>query len=269
MLIEVRHVSTYRYATPARYTIQALRLTPPGFDGQRILNWSIDAPGIDRALKFRDGFGNTVHLSTFSEQHDGVAVIASGVVETEDRIGIARGLFEPTPKRVYLRNTPRTEPNDAIRDLAHTYGFRDPLDQLHALMRGVRAAITYEIGATDTHTSAADALAHGRGVCQDHAHVFISAARVLGVPARYVNGYYLSGTIAPAEAHHAWAEAWVEGLGWIGFDPANLVCPTERYIRLATALDSAGAAPISGTQRGGEHEALDVMVEVQQQGAQQ
>jgi transglutaminase-like putative cysteine protease len=99
--------------------------------------------------------------------------------------------------------------------------------------------------------------------------VFISAARVLGVPARYVNGYFLSGTLAPSEAHHAWAEAWVDALGWVGFDPANGMCPTERYVRLACGLDAGTAAPIRGAQRGGESEALDVRVEVEQQDAQQ
>jgi transglutaminase-like putative cysteine protease len=92
---------------------------------------------------------------------------------------------------------------------------------------------------------------------------------VLAIPARYVCGYFLAGTLAPSEAHHAWAEAWVDGLGWVGFDPANGMCPTERYVRLACGLDSSSAAPIRGTRRGGIEEVLDVVVEVQQQSAQQ
>ena len=95
------------------------------------------------------------------------------------------------------------------------------------------------------HTSAAEALKAGRGVCQDHAHVFISAARLMGVPARYVNGYFVTGGESASEAQHAWAEACIDGLGWLGFDPANQVCPTERYVRLACGLDAASAAPIT------------------------
>ncbi len=189
-----------------------------------------------------------------------------------DTCGIFRGPPEPAPVRVYLRETPKTAPDKGIRELARNVcgkEMKDSLDGLHALMRAVRDAIDYEIGATHEHTSAAEALADGKGVCQDHAHVFISAARVLGVPARYVNGYFLSGTLAPSEAHHAWAEAWVDGLGWVGFDPANGMCPTERYVRLACGLDASTAAPIRGAQRGGESEALDVRVEVEQQDAQQ
>ena len=127
----------------------------------------------------------------------------------------------------------------------------------------------YVVGATHVHTSAAEALKDGEGVCQDHAHIFISAARVMGLPARYVNGYFLTDSDEPAEAHHAWAEVWMGGLGWLGFDPANRLCPTDRYVRLACGLDSASAAPIRGTRRGGVEEALDVTVEVQQQSAQQ
>ena len=269
MLIEVRHVSTYAYGTTARYSIQSLRLTPPSFEGQHVLGWEIKAPGIEKALTFCDGFGNLAHLAALAANHDGITIEAGGVVETEDRAGIVRGLTDPAPVRVYLRETAKTRPDKGIRDLARSAGNRDTIDRLHALMRAVREAVAYEIGATHEHTNAAEALADGKGVCQDHAHVFISEARVLGVPARYVNGYFLAGTIAPSEAHHAWAEAWVAGLGWVGFDPANGMCPTERYIRLACGLDAGSAAPIRGTQRGGEHEALDVKVEVEQQGTQQ
>jgi transglutaminase-like putative cysteine protease len=146
---------------------------------------------------------------------------------------------------------------------------RDPIDRMHVLMNAVRDKVDYAIGVTNAHTSAAEALSDGQGVCQDHAHIFISAARVMGVPARYVNGYFLTETDEPSEAHHAWAEAYIEGLGWLGFDPANGICPTDHYVRLACGLDAGSAAPIRGTRRGGTDEVLDVLVEVQQQSAQQ
>ena len=273
MLIEIRHTTTYRYDTPARYAIQTLRLTPPSLEGQKVRSWTIEAPGMEKAVSFRDGFGNLVHVTTISGLHDGMAIVARGVVETEDRCGIVRGLAEAAPRRVFLRDTPMTEADSAIRDLAKKVSGgkppTDPLDCLHSLMREVRDAIEYEIGSTKAHTTAAEALAEGKGVCQDHAHVFISAARLLGMPARYVNGYFISGRAEASEAHHAWAEAWVEGLGWVGFDPANGMCPTDRYVRLACGFDARMAAPIRGTQRGGENEALEVAVEVDQQGGQQ
>ena len=268
MLIEIQHRTTYRYAGPANYSVQCLRLTPPSFDGQEVLNWQIKAPGIEHASSFQDGFGNTAHLASCAMPHDAIVIEATGLIGTVDRYGIARGLPDPSPVRAFLRETPRTAPDAAIIDLAHRAERRTTLDTLHWLMAAVREAVSYEIGVTHAHTTASEALSDGKGVCQDHAHVFISAARALGVPARYVNGYFLSGTLAPAEAHHAWAEAWVDGLGWVGFDPANGTCPTERYVRLACGLDALSAAPIRGTQRGGTEEALDVTVEVQQQSAQ-
>jgi transglutaminase-like putative cysteine protease len=133
----------------------------------------------------------------------------------------------------------------------------------------VRARVDYVPGTTSTHTEAAAALADGRGVCQDHAHIFIAAARSLGVPARYVTGYLVIEADNASQAHHAWAEAWVEALGWVGFDVANRICPTERYVRLAAGLDAGYAAPIVGSRRGGETEVLEVSVEVQRQSSQQ
>lgn len=266
MLIEIRHKTIYSYAVPARYSAQRLRITPPSFDGQHVKSWSIEAPGFANAVRFRDAYGNTTHLATLNTEHDGLTVNVSGLVETEDRCGIVRGLAEVAPCHVYLRKTLLTEPCNAIETLAQKtlgkYETTDMLNGMHALMNEIREVIEYKTGETDAHTSAQDALREGKGVCQDHAHVFIAAARCRKIPARYVNGYFLSGANSPSDAHHAWAEAWIDGLGWTGFDPANGLCPTERYVRLTWGLDADSAAPIRGTQRGGTNEQLDVVVEV-------
>lgn len=269
MRVSIGHVTRYTYSEPARHVTQALRMTPPSFHAQRVLEWNIQAPGIDSAARFRDGFGNQVHLVTFSGEHSEVLIIAKGVIDTEDAAGVVRGLAEATPGRVYLRVTPQTAPGPRVAALAAPSGRVPGLQGLHDLMRRVRDGVDYEIGVTHQHTSAEEALTDGKGVCQDHAHVFIAAARFLGVPARYVNGYLLSDSDQPATAHHAWAEAFVEGLGWVGFDPANRICPTGHYIRLACGLDAASSAPIRGSRSGGSHEALDVTVQVQQHSSQQ
>ncbi len=269
MRISIGHVSRYSYAEPTSYIVQTLRLTPPVFESQRVLEWSISAPGIEKARKFRDGFGNDAHLVSYSGLHDNAVVIAKGVVETADHAGIVRGLPEIAPIRVFMRETEMTRPDAALQDLAARVGSGDAVARLHELMHTVRQAVDYKIGTTTQHTTAASALAKGEGVCQDHAHVFITCARIIGFPARYVNGYFISGEDDPSEAHHAWAEVWVDDVGWIGFDAANLVCPTDRYVRLATGLDAVSAAPIRGTRRGGANETLDVIVEVQQHSSQQ
>jgi len=269
LLVSIGHVTRYALAEPANYSIQCLRLTPPSFDAQQVLSWTIDMPHIDEAVRFRDCFGNIAHLVAVPEEHQEVSIVARGTVETRDRAGVVRGLIEVAPSRVYKRETPRTAPDDGIRALCASVEGNDALDRMHKLMDSVHERVAYVVGVTHAHTSAAEALKDGRGVCQDHAHIFISAARVMGLPARYVNGYFLTDSDEPAEAHHAWAEVWINGLGWLGFDAANRVCPTDRYVRLACGLDSASAAPIRGTRRGGTEEVLDVTVEVQQQSTQQ
>jgi transglutaminase-like putative cysteine protease len=269
MRISIGHVSRYVYSEPTKYSILALRLTPPSFQGQRVVEWRVSAPGIDVVKPFRDGFGNTVHLASCTEEHSESLIIAKGVVDTEDHAGIVRGLADPAPLRVYRRFTPKTQVTDEIRALARASGAKPDIRGMHNLMHAVRDAIDYEIGATNAHTTAAEALKEGKGVCQDHAHVFISAARSIAIPARYVSGYVLTGSSEPSDANHAWAETWLEGLGWVGFDPANEVCPTDKYVRLATGLDSTFAAPIRGSRRGVANEELDVIVEVQQQSSQQ
>ena len=112
--------------------------------------------------------------------------------------------------------------------------------------------------------SAEEALAAGHGVCQDHAQIFIGAARLLGFPARYVSGYLFMENNVEQEASHGWAEAYVDGLGWVGFDVANGISPDERYIRVATGLDYKEAAPVSGMRFGDGGEAMTVTLQVQQ-----
>jgi transglutaminase-like putative cysteine protease len=269
MLISIRHVTRYTYAQPVSYAIQSLRLTPASFNGQSVIDWQVHLPDFGPPLQFKDGFGNLVHLATINTPHNEVVIEAGGTVETADCSGVIAGLPNPSPCRVFLRETTHTRPDAAIRELAGSAKGEDTLDMLHALAGLVRDRVEYEVGSTDSQTDAAGALASGKGVCQDHAHIFIAAARVVGVPARYVTGYLVLGEQSRSDAHHAWAEAWVDGLGWVGFDVANRVCPTERYVRLAVGLDAAGAAPVVGSRRGGQNESLDVAVDVSEQSAQQ
>ena len=269
MLITVRHVTRYIYDEPVNYTVQSLRLTPAQFKGQRIADWHVRVLGCSKSLQFKDGFGNTVDLVTVYARHRELVIEANGTVETSDCSGVVSGLAKAIPPRVFLKETDQTRPDSAIRELAQSVGEKDPLDRVHALAGIVRDRIDYVAGITDNHTGAAAALADGKGVCQDHAHVFISAARTLGIPARYITGYLLMDEAQPADAHHAWAEAWIDPLGWVAFDIANRVCPTDRYVRLAAGLDAGYAAPIIGSRRGGASEKLEVSVAVQQQSAQQ
>lgn len=269
MLISVEHVTRYRYASEARYCVQSLRLTPASFAGHRVLDWQVSVEPAGTMTSTQDGFGNAIQLATVTVPHDEIVISATGTIDVEDRNGVVQGLPDGIPSRIFLRRTTLTEPDAAILDLADDTRSLDPVPRLHALMGSIRDRVGYEVGMTGARTTAAEALAAGVGVCQDHAHIFIAASRASGIPARYVTGYLVLDESQPADAHHAWAEAWIEGLGWVGFDVANRICPTDRYVRLATALDAHYAAPVRGSRRGDAAESLDVSVNVRQETAQQ
>ena len=140
---------------------------------------------------------------------------------------------------------------------------------LHTLSQTTLAEAIYETGHTSVGTTAEEALTAGRGVCQDHAHIFIGCARALGVPARYVSGYLMMDDRVEQEASHAWAEAHVDGLGWVGFDVSNGISPDERYVRVATGRDYREAAPVTGISWGAGDSVLAVRLAVEQQTAEQ
>jgi transglutaminase-like putative cysteine protease len=264
MRLAIRHETRYDYDAPVTYSAQRLHLWPADFAAQRTIAWSVAAPGFDRALAYTDGFGNRVHMITFGNAGGPVSIVAEGIVEVEDVAGLVRGLDCPAPDAVFLRFTKPTTANAALRSLAERqFSGRTVLDGLHALMAEIHARVAYETGATHAHTTAAEAFADARGVCQDHAHIFIAVARAAGIPARYVTGYLVTGEGASSTAAHAWAEALVPDLGWVGFDPANAKCPTDAYVRVAAGLDAAAVAPVRGLRRGGNAERMRVAVRVE------
>ncbi len=269
MLLTIDHVTLYRYETPVRGVVQSLRLTPSCCDSQQVVDWAVTVSGGTEGAAFRDGAGDWVQAFTVAGPVAEIEVRVKGRIETADRSGVLRGHRESVPPEAYLRETDATMPDAAIAEIARAAeGAADRVAAAHALMNAVADAIDYEPGATHAATTAAEALKLGKGVCQDHAQVMIAAARTLGIPARYVSGYLFSDADPDAqEAAHAWAELCAPGLGWIGFDAANRWCPDERYVRLGSGPDAAGAAPIRGTSRLGpaetHRESLQVSLAVQ------
>ena len=233
MRLQVRHSTAYRYDAPIAYAIQNIRLSPRPFLGMRVVRWSVTGETGTELPSYVDGYGNIIHCHTVNRWHQQAAIVVAGEVVTRETHGVVEA-FEPLPPPFFLRTTALTEPSEALRALAaEGEGITDWLDRLHALMELVSQRVVYEIGETHAETTASQALEAGRGVCQDHAHVFIACARLLGTPARYVSGYLWTGSEDSFEASHAWAEAFVPDLGWVGFDPANGVSPTEAYVRTA------------------------------------
>lgn len=262
MRLQIRHETTYRYDPPAAGLGLALRLFPSAAPSQAVVSWTVQAGGQEVAPLLVNGFGDKEALWLAGTPAKDLTIAAEGVVETTETGGVL-GRYGRARPGVFLRCTERTEPDDAIRDFAAGVTGVDALSWLHALNAAAGAAIAYRPGATHAAATAAEALALGAGVCQDQAHLFLSAARLRGHPARYVVGYLHDAETAHAETH-AWAEAHVEGLGWVGFDPTHGRSPTADYVRLCAGLDAADAAPIRGTWRGAAEESLAATVRVAQ-----
>jgi len=269
MRIRIVHDTVYTYEQPARGLIQILRLTPRDHDGQHVREWRIE-PSVNGRLTAReDGFGNLVHWFTADDPTDALTVRVTGEIETFETSGIVRGAVERLPDLFYLRDTPLTEASPELKAFAEKVaagkGEGDPLSVLHRLLAAVHDAVTFEPGPTSASTSAAQSFEAGKGVCQDLTHIFLAAARHLEIPSRYVSGYFRRGDGSDdQEAAHAWAEALVPDLGWIGFDPANGLSATEAHVRVAVGLDYLGAAPIRGSRVGGGTETLGVALRVEQ-----
>ncbi|MET0277744.1 MAG: transglutaminase family protein [Pseudorhodoplanes sp.] len=267
MRIRIWHDTTYRYSWPVTGVIQTLRLTPRNTDGQYIMGWRIDISADCPLTCHVDAFGNVTHTLTADGPLDRLVVHVEGEAEIEDTNGIVKGTFEPFPPSLFLRETPLTFPSAEIAAFAREVAGSAPdrLSMLHALLDTLPETITFDTDPTHAHTTAAEAFEIKRGVCQDISHIFIACARSLGIPARYISGYFhRADGLNEQQSGHAWAEAYVDGLGWIGFDATNGMCPTDAHLRVAVGLDYLSAAPVRGSRIGGEGEGLDVRIRVQE-----
>lgn len=264
MQLRISHTTEYTYDQPIAFGLQRLRMTPKSRDGQLVKDWSISLSVGQTEAEFDDQHNNRVTLVGFPAGAEQISIICAGTVEVEDRNGVVGQHGGFAPLWYFERITPLTKPGPEIRRLAREVGGGEPLDGLHALSAAIAEAVTYQIGETSVHTTAEDALKAGAGVCQDHAHVFISAARLMGRPARYVSGYLMMDDRIEQEATHAWAEAYVEGIGWVGFDASNGISPDARYVRVATGLDFSEAAPLSGVTYGDANQTVSTELAVQQ-----
>jgi transglutaminase-like putative cysteine protease len=268
MRIRITHDTVYRYEQPARGLIQLLRLTPRDHDGQHIRRWRIEPSADGRLRRSEDVFGNVVHTFSADGPVEDLTLRVTGEVETTDTHGVVQGAVERLADVFYLRESPLAIADEEIRtftrDMVGDFD-ADPLAGLHRLLAAIHREVTFDTGPTQATTTAAEAFALRRGVCQDLTHIFIAAVRSIQVPARYVSGYFRrSDGVTEQEAGHAWAEAKVPHLGWVGFDPANGISSGEAHLRIAVGLDYLGAAPVRGSRYGGGSEKLDVKLTVEE-----
>lgn len=261
---DIDHQTHYRYSEPVRRSTQLLRLTPLSGPHQQLRQWQLSAPGHLR--EFVDAFGNLSHLLTVDTVHQAIEVRAFGRVDVFDRSD--GEMLGPVPAAVFQRATALTlcsgEMLCFLEPLRGTIRSR-PLFGLTDLASALLDRMPYSPGATTVASSAAQAFAAGRGVCQDHTHVFLACCRAIGLAARYVSGYIQAvdqaqrGLRTGSTASHAWAEVWL-GHRWVSFDVSNAQAAGAGHIKLAVGLDYADTCPIRGVRLGGGDESMTATV---------
>lgn len=261
MLLNIQHETVYRYSTPVDYTIQHLRLTPRNEAHQQAIDWKITTPG--KYQRHTDAYGNLGHILVLDRPHEEIRITVNGRVEISKENAHLPSDGGEVPLLAYLHPTHLTSADDAILDLSQAAhrSKRGAIDSMFKLIDGIQQSIAYIPGTTQVTSTAAEVLDAGAGVCQDHAHVFIACCRALDLPARYVSGYIHPGDTDHA-ASHAWADVWLEGMGWVSFDVTNANFAASEHCRLAVGRDYLDACPVRGVRHGGGVEAMEVNVRI-------
>jgi transglutaminase-like putative cysteine protease len=281
----IRHQTRFIYDEPACDSHNEVRLKPRESPDQRTLGFRLDTIPATAVIEYVDAFGNTVHALSIAEPHRELLVISDLLVQrlappSLDRDGETIGEFLASD---HLR---AQEHYDFLHQ-SHYIPFSEQLKKffwmIKPLMKELVAQYTmrvigwvygqfaYEPGTTHVHSDVNRILAVGAGVCQDFAHLSIGILRLAGVPARYVSGY-LAPKVSPGDpppstdqATHAWVEAMLPGVGWMGFDPTHGCVVTDHYVRLAVGRDYADVPPLRGVYRSsGTRQTMRVTLDIRE-----
>ena len=264
MKLTINHLTRYSYDEEVKFSTQYLRLTPQDSGHQHIRAWTLTFPEC-ASVATTDTWGNVLHVLTLDNPHKEIVIHAQGIVDIADNEESNETDDEPAQVSplVFLRSTPLTQANDAIRTFASHYFQPDaPVESLTSLMAALREKMPYSPGATQVQDSAAEAFDRGMGVCQDHSHVFLACCRSLQIPARYVSGYVYSKDTHHV-AMHAWVEVWLDNR-WLAFDITNNTRSLAQHLKLAVGLDYLDACPVRGSRLGGGAEVMFSEAEVRQ-----
>jgi transglutaminase-like putative cysteine protease len=276
----IRHLTKFLYRRPVSESVMELRMHPRSDASQRCLTFSLSVSPRCRVFPYRDHMGNNVHHFDIPREHTQLVVIAESVVERQgmgmiplflapdawtelDAIVAAGDFWEMLMPSDYAK------PTHALLDLASELDVRrrdDPLMLLHQINSQLYERFDYVQRSTRVDSPIDEAIKSGQGVCQDFAHIMITLVRSLGIPCRYVSGYLYHSQNdherSVADATHAWVEAFLPILGWVGFDPTNNLIAEERHIQAALGRDYADVPPTRGVFRGDRSSELTVAVRV-------
>lgn len=283
MHYSIRHVTRFRYSSPVRESVMELRMQPRSEGPQTLRSFQIVTNPRAQLYAYTDYLGNAVYHFNVLREHEELRIETQSLVEMAEprkipeaadalewgrynRYNLSADHFDLLEPSKFTRMSESLATFMAERHLVKPQD--DVLTALRRLNTAIYDAFSYQVGVTEVHSPIDDALAAGRGVCQDFAHIMIAVARAWGVPARYVSGYLHHRRRGQDRSHedatHAWMEAWLPTLGWVGFDPTNDLVAGERHIRVAVGRDYADVPPTRGTYKGGAGESeLAISVSVQ------
>ncbi len=269
----IRHTTRFRYSAPITQSVMEVRMQPRSEGFQRCLGFNLNIAPPATMLTYRDFLGNTVHHFDIPGQHQQLTITAESLVEIRPRPELppslspdAWGELDTTEYEMLLPShfTHTTPLLEALRVELGVERRADPLSLLRELTTTIYNAFEYAPDSTAVDSPIDDALRSRQGVCQDFTHIMLALVRPLGIPCRYVSGYlyHRNGARSSPDASHAWVEAQLPGLGWIGFDPTNNLMAGEQHIQVALGRDYADVPPTCGVFKGSAETELSVGVRV-------
>jgi transglutaminase-like putative cysteine protease len=268
MQFTIRHVTRFLYESPISESVMEARVQPRSEGGQRCLHFALSTTPLSRVRMYQDHDGNVVHHFNIPGRISRLSVVAEALVESTPAPvqpeALAAGAWEELDNVAssgtcweWLNPSPFARPIPALDAFAAELALErggDPLSALVRLNDALFSRLTYSPKSTRVDSPIDEALASRRGVCQDFTHIMIALVRRLGIPCRYVSGYLFQqgedGVRSPEGSTHAWAEAWLPGLDWVGFDPTNKLIADHRHIRVAVGRDYADVPPTRGVFKG-------------------
>ena len=279
MKYSVQHSTGYHYSGPVWDSFNDAHLCPVSDDLQRCDRFELKITPISSSVLRRlDFYTNQVHHFEVMEPHGSLEVIAESVVETfaDSRDFSVASTFQSLAalrrdERYYdfMSASPRVALIPMIeheaKEIVDLTG--DVQTEVERIMAFIFEQFEYAPGSTQVESTVAEVFEHKRGVCQDFAHLMIALSRVVGIPARYVSGYFymekaVSGTAHDNAASHAWVECFLPGIGWVGYDPTHNRRVDASYIKVAIGRDYADVRPLAGSYRGDKNVRMEVSVRV-------
>ena len=249
MILNIKHQTNYNFYSCVPRLVQSLKLYPSNCKNQKVIDWNIST-SIGKLIKsHQDALGHTIY-NIYNEGLIGEqTIISEGKIHTRDFNGVMYGLVEKVNPFCFLRFTPLTKPGEKLIKLSKKINKKNDYIQFcHDLNKIVSEILDFKTGITNNKTTAEEALKLEKGVCQDYAHILISLSRMFNIPSRYVNGYLMDDNNISHYSSHAWAEMYINDLGWVAFDPSHKKCIDQNYVRISCGYDFVDASPIKGVK---------------------